>query len=221
MPLRVACLALLVAASGIGASAQPVDGAASTVKRIYNLVPPATDDDLAVGALRRTEVETYGLDGRRLRVEWRDPEAALILAFMEMYDTGDQPFGAVYFEGTDLDPNLESMEYLDGGRLKRVTYFGADSVVTSINEFVLGAEGQELERRYGNAAGEIRGTDTIGYDANGNQTGYIYESTDGSRRVEYVFRIEAVDARGNWTSRVVLREGVPRSLEVREVTYAE
>lgn len=213
--------ALLLAAS---AEAQPVDGARSTIKRVYNLVPPAEADDLPVGALRRMEYETYGTDGRRLRVEWHDPDGTVALAFMELYDDSDQPFGAVYFEGADLDPNLERIAYrpgeVPGTTVKRVTYSGADGETTSINEFVLDTDGRELERRYGDAEGTFRGSDTVTYDGP-NQTGYVYESTDGSRRSEYVYRVETVDGRGNWTSRTVERNGEPRLLETREIEYLD
>lgn len=217
-------LAFLVALLFVaGADAQPVSGASETVKRVYNLVPPTESDDLAVGALRRTEYETYGADGRRLRVEWREPDGAVSLAFMELYGASDRSYGAVYFEGSDLDPNLERNAYrpgeVAGTTVKRVTYFGADGVTTGINEFVLDADGRELERRYGNAEGEFRGSDVITYDG-ANQTGYVYASSDGSRRSEYVYRVETVDDRGNWTSRTVERNGEPRLFETRQITYA-
>ena len=220
---------LVVLAASFGVQAQPVEGARATVKRVYTLAPPTDDGDPAVGALRRTEIETYGTDGRRLRVEWRDPDGAVTLAFMELYDGSgsvgsDRPFGAVYFEGADLDPNLERNEYRPGDApgtlVKRVTYSGADGATTSVNEFVLDADGRELERRYGNADGVFRGTETISYDGT-NQTGYVYESADGSRRAAYVYRVETVDHRGNWTSRAVERDGEPRLLETREIEYAQ
>ncbi|MGB3543756.1 hypothetical protein [Rubrivirga sp.] len=218
-PILLSVLALLT----VGAHAQPVDGARSTVKRVYNLAPPIEADDLRVGALRRTEVETYGTDGRRLRVDWRDPDGTVTLAFMELYGGSDHPFGAVYFEGDDLDPNLERNAYRSGDApgttVKRVTYSGADGVATSVNEFVLDADGRELERRYGNAEGAFRGSDTITYDG-ANQTGYVYESADGSRRSAYVYRVETTDARGNWTSRTVERNGEPRLFETRDIEYA-
>ncbi|MGB3542443.1 hypothetical protein [Rubrivirga sp.] len=212
-------LAFLLAMS---AQAQPIEGARSTLKRVYNLVPPSEPDDRPVGALRRSEVETYGLDGRRLRVEWRGPDGAVQLAFMELYDHTGRSVGAVYFEGGELDPNLERNEYTPGAApgttVKRVTYFGADGVTTSINEFVLDADGRELVRRYGDAEGTVRGSDTIDYDGV-NQTGYVTESADGSRRSEYVYRVETVDEHGNWTSRTVERDGEPRLFETREIEY--
>ena len=221
MRLSLLLLALVLTES---VEAQPVDGALSTVKRVYNLAPPAEADDAPVGALRRTEYETYGADGRRLRVEWRDPDGSVSLAFMELYGDSDRPFGAVYFEGADLAPNLERNEYrageAPGTTVKRVTYSGADGETTSINEFVLSADGRELERRYGDAEGAFRGSDTISYDE-ANQTGYVYESADGSRRAAYVYRVETVDARGNWTSRTVERDGAPRLFETREIEYAD
>ena len=220
MRLLVLLSALLLAVS---VEAQPVDGASETIKRVYNLAPPAEADDLPVGALRRTEYETYGTDGRRLRVEWREPDGTVSLAFMELYGDSNRSYGAVYFEGTDLDPNLERNEYrsgeVTGTTVKRVTYSGADGATTSINEFVLDVEGRELERRYGNSEGEFRGSDTIAYEGP-NQTGYVYESSDGSRRSEYVYRVETVDDQGNWTSRTVERNGEPRLFETREITYA-
>lgn len=219
-----AVLLLLVALLAANAEAQPVEGARATIKHVYNLIPPAEADALPVGALRRTEYETFGLDGRRLRVEWRDPDGVVALAFMELYDDTGRPFGAVYFEGADLEPTLERNEYLGGASagttVKRVTYSGADGEVMSINEFVLDADGRELERRYGNADGVVRATDTVRYEGP-NQTGYVYERADGSLRRSYVYRNETVDARGNWTSRVVLRDGEPRLFETREILYLE
>ncbi|MEM1270391.1 MAG: hypothetical protein AAGI08_10120, partial [Bacteroidota bacterium] len=82
-----------------GVQAQPVDGAQVITKRVFNLAPSAEEGAAPVGALQRTEYETYGPDGRRLRVEWRAPGGAVSLAFMELYGDTDRPFGAVYFEG--------------------------------------------------------------------------------------------------------------------------
>ncbi|MEL6615702.1 MAG: hypothetical protein AAFQ43_08195, partial [Bacteroidota bacterium] len=188
MRLLLLSLSLLLA---VAAQAQPVDGARSTVKRVYTLAPPSEDDAPPVGALRRTEVETYGADGRRQRVEWRAPDGSVTLAYMELYGDSDQAFGSVYFEGTDLDPTLERFEYRrEGDRtVRRVEYSGGDGEVTTVNEFVTNAEGQEVERRYGVSETGARGTDTVTYDGL-NATGYVYASTDGTRRVEYVFRVE-------------------------------
>lgn len=221
--LHGACLSVasILTVAG-GAAAQPVEDARSTVKRVYNLVPPTESDDPPVGALRRTELETFGLDGRRLRVEWRDPAGVVTLAFMELYADASRPHGAVYFEEDDLTPTLERNEYRAGSSpgttVKRVTYSGADGVVTGVNEFVLSADGRELERRYGNADGQVRGSDHITYEGV-NQTGYVYESADGARRSEYLYRIQSVDARGHWTSRTVERNGEPRLFETRTIEY--
>ncbi|MEL6770729.1 MAG: hypothetical protein AAFP18_06665 [Bacteroidota bacterium] len=218
MRVWLSCFLLVLA---VNVQAQPVPGASATVKRVYNLVTPTEDGDTPVGALRRTEYETYGPDGRRLRVEWRAPDGSVSLAFMELYDASDQPFGAVYFEGADLDPTLERFEYRpeEGGRVVRtVTYLNGAGEVTGVNEFVSDADGREVERRYGVSAEGARGTDTVTYDG-ANATGYVYESTDGSRRIENVFRIETLDERGNWTSRTVVRNGAPQIFETREITY--
>ncbi|MEM0963857.1 MAG: hypothetical protein AAGK21_15120 [Bacteroidota bacterium] len=216
--MRLSLLVVLLLA--VPAMAQPVDGARQTIKRVYALATPSDSNDRAVGELSRTEIETYGTDGRRLRVEWRDASGAVLLSFMELYDADDQPFGAVYFEGADLDPTLEQFDYRSEGdrTVKRVSYSGGDGEVTSVNEFVTDAEGREVERRYGVADGPPSGTDTVTYDG-ANATGYVYASTDGSRRVEYTFRTETTDALGNWTSRVVLREGMPSVFETREIEY--
>ena len=205
----------------IAVHAQPVEGARSTVKRVYTLATPSDADDPPVGSLRRTEVETYGADGRRQRVEWRAPDGAVTLAYMELYGDSGDAFGAVYFEGDDLAPTLERFEYRrEGDRtVRRVEYSGGDGEVTTVNEFVTDAEGREVERRYGVSDVGARGGETVTYDGP-NATGYVYASADGARRVEYVFRTETVDARGNWTSRVVLRGGQPSSFETREIEYA-
>ncbi|MEO0557094.1 MAG: hypothetical protein AAF170_02805 [Bacteroidota bacterium] len=214
-------LLLLIFAFALGAAAQPVEGARATTKHVYNLAAPVEDDDTPVGALQRTEYETYGPDGRRLRVEWRAPDGSVSLAFMELYDATDRPFGAVYFEGSDLDPTLERNEYRPrpaGGTIKQVTYINAEGDTTGVNEFVSDAEGREVERRYGVSSDGARGTDRVVYDG-ANATGYVYMSADGSRRREYVFRNETIDDRGNWTSRTVVRDGSPRIFETREITY--
>ncbi len=200
--------------------AQPVDGASATVKSVYNLTVSSEDEAPIAGALRRTEYETYGHDGRRLRVEWRAPNGSVSLSFMELYDASDRPFGAVYFEGADLDPTLERNEYrTESGRtVKRVSYLDAGGEVTGVNEFVSDAQGREIERRYGVAEDVARATDTVSYEGK-NATDYVYERADGSRRSEYVYRNEVVDERGNWTSRIVIRDGVPSALETRAITY--
>ena len=220
--MRTLLLSALVVGTAT-AVAQPVPGAAETVKRIYSLRPPADDEAPAIGALTRTEVETYGPDGRRHRVEWRDPDGTVTLTYVELYGATDRPFGAVYFEGTDLDPTLEAFAYRDEGArtVRRVTYSTGDGTVTGVNEFVTDADGREVERRYGVAdGGAPRATDTVSY-AGVNATGYVSASADGARRVEYVFRVETVDARGNWTSQTVLRDGEPRSLQTREIRYRD
>ena len=187
---------------------------------MYNLAASSESDAPLVGALRRTELETYGYDGRRLRVEWRNPDGSVSLSFMELYDASDRPSGAVYFEGADLDPTLERNEYrTESGRtVKRVSYLDASGEVTGVNEFISDAQGREIERRYGVAEGAARATDTVAYEKK-NATGYVYESADGSRRAEYAYRNEVIDEQGNWTSRIVIRDGTPSALETREITY--
>ncbi|MEM6784854.1 MAG: hypothetical protein AAF624_14110 [Bacteroidota bacterium] len=211
----------LLVAFAVTAHAQPVPGASATVKYVYNLSAPVEDSDTPVGALQRTEYETYGPDGRRLRVEWRAPDGSVSLAFMELYGASDQPYGAVYFTGADLDPTLERFEYrsAEGGRVvKRVTYINAAGEVTGLNEFVADADGREVERRYGVSEDGVRATDTVAYEG-ANAAGYVYERADGSRRIENVFRNETIDERGNWTSRTLVRDGSPRLFETREITY--
>ncbi len=213
-------LFLLITFAATFVQAQSKKKIQNTVKQVFNLKEKKNSEGSAVGNLSRTEYETFDVLGRRLRVEWHNAEGEVTLAFMELYKESDKPYGAVYFEG-DLDPNLENFEYKSDGKLRRVTYTNAAGKITAINEFVLDENGNELERRYGNPKGEFRATDKVSYDENGNQTGYVYERKDGSRRVEYKYKYTSFDKHKNWTSRILIQNDKPLSLEIRRITYAE
>ena len=222
--LRLATLLTLFTAAASPVHAQPVDGTLHTTKRVYAFVDYLLGDD-PPGSLVRTETETYAPDGRRLGVEWVAADGTVELAFAEFYRSTDSlPYLAAYTEEGASDLNRETSTYrpdpATGGTLRQTTYYNAAGEVTGVTDFTLDAEGRERVRRYAKADGVPYAVDSVRY-AGPNTLGYTSTGLESGRRVAYTYDVQTVDARGNWTSQLVLRDGELRLLETREIVYRE
>lgn len=189
-------------------------------KTLFNLKAPEYEDSPAVGDITRTETEVYGPYGRRLRVEWRDANGRVSLAFMELYDDDDLPYGAFYVETGELNPNLEKFEWSEHGTVKTITYSQPDGKITGRNRVFLDDQKREVERRYGLKDDDsFSSSDTITY-VDKNEVKYVWSRSDGSRSSTVVYEIEDMDVYGNWTQRKVRRNGIETLREVRTLTYS-
>ena len=189
-------------------------------KTLFNLKAPEDEDSPAIGDITRTENEVFGPDGRRLRVEWRDADGAVSLAFMELYDDSDLPYGAFYVESGELNPNLEKFEWSKDDRVKTITYSKPDGEITGRSKVFLDADRREIERRYGLKDDDtFSSSDTIQYLGK-NEVSYTWSRADGSRSSTVVYDIQETDTFGNWTRREVSRNGVETQREVRTLTYS-
>ncbi|MEM1036477.1 MAG: hypothetical protein AAGI14_06915 [Pseudomonadota bacterium] len=189
-------------------------------KTLFNLKAPEDKDSPAIGDITRTENEVFGPDGRRLRVEWRDADGAVSLAFMELYDDTDLPYGAFYVESGEINPNLEKFEWSENGKVKTITYSQPEGEITGRSKVFLDAEGREIERRYGLKEDDtFSSSDTIEYLGK-NEVSYTWSRADGSRSSKVVYDIQETDSFGNWTRRKVSRNGIETQREVRTLTYS-
>ncbi|MEM7493996.1 MAG: hypothetical protein AAF296_11480 [Pseudomonadota bacterium] len=189
-------------------------------KTLFNLKAPEDEESPAVGDITRTENEVFGPDGRRLRVEWRDANGRVSLAFMELYDNDDLPYGAFYVETGELNPTLEKFEWSENGTVKTITYSQPDGEITGRSRVFLDDRRREVERRYGlKDDGSFSSSDIVTYAGN-NEVKYIWSRSDGSRSSAFVYEIEDLDVYGNWTQRKVRRNGIETLREIRTLTYS-
>ncbi|MEO1642101.1 MAG: hypothetical protein AAFR74_02110 [Pseudomonadota bacterium] len=189
-------------------------------KTLFNLKAPEDEDSPAIGEITRTENEVFGPDGRRLRVEWRDADGSVTLAFMELYDNDDLPYGAFYVESGELNPNLEKFDWSDNGTIKTITYSRPSGEITGRSKVFLDADRREIERLYGLKDDDtFSSSDRIEYLGK-NEVSYTWSRADGSRSSTVIYDIEETDSFGNWTRRKVSRNGVETQREARTLTYS-
>ena len=189
-----------------------------TAKALYNLRPPAMEADRPIGALIRTETESFGTDARRQRVEWIAPDGGLLLSFVEFYDGSDKPYGALYVEEGELEPTLEAFTWSANDSVKTVEYRKATGEVTSRARYIYDEQGREIERQYGLDGDSFSSRDTVSWEGK-NETGYTWSKVDGTASISYRYTVEKVDGYGNWTQRKVSREGVDTMREIRSLSY--
>ena len=210
-------LTIVMAMTAVGLRAQNEWSAPySLVTEVYEI--PQASAKKTQGRLLRTEVETYGPDGRRLRIEHRDPQGKVVYTYADFYkDDIVDPSSAVALDSGEFRPHLFDFTYwwMDNN-LKDVRHYTPQGEFTYRNNDVRDSTRRLLEIRYGDTAGVTFAYDLITYDDWRNETKITHLRVGGIEEYVINFRYRNYDDKGRWTERVRIREGEPIELHIRQ-----